>query len=120
VLDADVACLEQLAQQVQKLARKYGLDAVKTNNLQLVCEELFVYLADAPGGTERSIRFRFEQADQTVLVEVDDKGDFGDVDDVNGELQSTDQLGLFLLNRVARKVEHLRFGEYHAIHCEIE
>lgn len=120
VLDADVACLEQLALQVQKLARKYGLDAVKTNNLQLVCEELFVYLADAPGGTERSIRFRFEQADQAVLVEVDDKGDFGDVDDVNGELQSTDQLGLFLLNRVARKVEHLRFGEYHAIHCEIE
>ncbi len=113
---------------VDALGKRYDLPPKPVHNLQLCCEEVFVHLcnADAAEGSNRSVLFRANLEEDAVLVEVTDRSLAEDVDlpRLPADLKTAapedlQHLGLFLVSKIARKVNHMRISGHNYISFEI-
>ncbi len=116
----DLDELFKLRRFIDDLQTLFQLDSKRLFNLQLVCEELFAYLHD--NETKAQITFSYKLTDDSILVEVTDRSTIIDIDDIDAEQiieSKPEELGLLLLNKIARNVRHIRIGEHNSIIFEI-
>ena len=113
---------------IEKQASIFGLSPSQATALQLACEEIFMHICRNSEGTPdvNQIQIQLASQEDHIQVDVEDRSKVSDVDDpvaipqpevaTEGEL---DQLGLFLLNKVAQDVTHIRISGYNCISFKI-
>ncbi len=118
-LRADLTSLPKLQEFVDQTKERFQLDDSLRHDLNLCCEEVFVYLCEAGAeeGPERSVTVRATLEEDTVLVEITDRSSVGDVDlpHVPDDLEAASpeelgDLGLVLVSKLAHDVNHLKIS----------
>jgi NCS2 family nucleobase:cation symporter-2/xanthine permease XanP len=121
---ASLASLETLQEFAEQKAKRFGLDESVRHDLQLCCEEVFVFLceADAREGPARNVFVRLTREEDTILVELADRSTVEDVDlpripDDLGAAgpEELGHLGLVLVSKLAHDVNHLRISGWNYI-----
>ncbi len=118
-LRADLADLPKLQGFVDQTTERFQFDDSLQHDLQLCCEEIFVFLceADAEEGSERTVVVRCTLEEDTVLVEITDRSSVEDIDlprlpdDLGAaSLEELRHLGLVLVSKLAHDVNHLKIS----------
>lgn len=105
---------------VDEISPKFKLDKSQIFNLQLACEEVFAFLQNS--NSNSPISFHFEQKDKNLLIEVTDRSDIIDIDQIDPDLiieRKPEELGLLLLNKLTKNIKHLRIGNHNSIMFEV-
>ena len=127
-LEPDPAQVSTLNNYIEEQASSFGLSTSQANSLQLACEEVFMHICRNSGaGAEANIvRIQLTGREDHIQVEIEDRSRASDVDDQivlpKPELATEaelDQLGLILLNKVAKEVSHIRISGYNCISFKI-
>ena len=121
---ASPANLGFLHEFTEKTAERFLLDEAVRNDLQLCCEEVFVFLceADMREGPARNVLVRLTREENTILVELTDRSAIEDVDlpripsDLGAAApEDLGHLGLVLVSKLAQDVNHLRISGWNYI-----
>lgn len=113
---------------IETQASTLRLSPSQATALQLACEEIFMHLCRNSDGTrdENQIQIQLVSQEDHIQVDVEDRSKVSDVDDPivmpQPEIateEELDQLGLFLLNKVAQEVTHIRISGYNCISFKI-
>ena len=127
-VEPDPAQVSTLNTFIEEQASSLGLSPSQANALQLACEEVFMHICrNSEGGAGANIvRIQLTGREDHIQIDVEDRSQASDVDDhmvmpqpeaaTEAEL---DHLGLFLLNKVAREVTHIRISGYNCISFKI-
>lgn len=121
-LPYDISELKDLHSLISSLNTDFNLTPQQYGKLQLSCEEIFAYLITSNPKQKGMIHFNFSLEEDFVQVVVEDKSEITDVDLVeDSEILETRQkeLGLLLVNKIAKKVEHVRINGYNTISFQI-
>lgn len=119
-LTKDLDELPKLRHFIDDLQTIFQLEPKRLFNLQLVCEELFAFMQI--NETNAQITFNYKLIDGSLQVEVTDRSTIIDIDDIDSKQiieSKPEELGLLLLNKIARNVKHIRIGEHNSIMFEI-
>lgn len=124
-IPAAVTHIPALTEFVDGLQGRFHLQDAAVYNLHLCCEEVFVHLCGAGGrDADGTILFQASLEESAILVEITDRSAAADVDADLAELPadlrtaSPDQLqnlGLLLLSKLAREVNHIRISGYNYV-----
>ena len=117
-LRADLTDLPKLQGFVDRTTERFQFDDSLQHDLQLCCEEIFVCLCEADAeGSERTVAVRCTLEEDMMLVEITDRSSVEDVDlprvpdDVGAaSLEELRHLGLVLVSKLARDVNHLKIS----------
>jgi xanthine permease XanP len=112
--------LQRLKHFIDELQSQFQLDAKRLFNLQLACEELFAFLHDTE--SQNKITFNYKAGEDGLLVEVTDRSDIIDIDEIDqSEIieKKPEELGLLLLNKITKNVKHIHIGKHNSIMFEI-
>ena len=127
-LNSDPVEVSTLTNFLEEQASSLALSSSQANALQLACEEVFMHICrNAEGLTETNrVQIQIIGKEDYVQIDFEDQSRVGDVDDTfvmpkpevatEAEL---DHLGLFLLNKVAKEVTHIRISGYNCISFKI-
>ena len=121
-LPYDISKLKDLHSLISSLNTDFNLTPQQYSKLQLSCEEIFAYLSTSNPKQKGMIYFNFSLGENFVQVVVEDKSEITDVDLVeDSEILETRQkeLGLLLVNKIAKKVEHACINGYNTISFQI-
>jgi len=127
-LKPDPAQVSTLNNFIEEHASSLALSPSQANALQLACEEVFMHICrNSESATEANmVRIQLVSKEDHIQIDVEDRSRVSDVDDpivmpepeVATETE-LDQLGLFLLNKVAKEVTHIRISGYNFISFKI-
>ena len=127
-LKPDPAEVSTLNNFIEKQASSLALSPSQANALQLACEEVFMHLCRSPEGTTgtNTVQIQLMSREDHIQIDIEDRSQVSDVDDTivmpkpevatEAEL---DHFGLFLLNKVAKDVTHIRISGYNCISFKI-
>jgi NCS2 family nucleobase:cation symporter-2/xanthine permease XanP len=127
-LKPDPAQVSALNNFIEEQASSLGLSLSQANALQLACEEVFMHISggEDEASDTNTVQVQLLSREDHVQVDFEDRSQVRDVDDTivmpkpevatEAEL---DQLGLFLLNKVAKEVTHIRISGYNCISFKI-
>lgn len=119
-LKPEMKALRQLQDFLAEASTAFSLTDKTSFQLQLLCEETFVYLVSAAGEAgdkTKELRFTLTADEQGLLVEVQDRSEVEDIDMVTlpedpgtASQAELDRLGLALLGKIASDVTHIRIS----------
>ena len=118
---ANIGTLHEFTEQT---AERFRLNDAVRNDLQLCCEEVFVFLCegDMREGPARNVLVRLTREENTILVELTDRSAIEDVDlpripsDLGAAApEDLRHLGLVLVSKLAHDVNHLRISGWNYI-----
>ncbi len=127
-LDPDPAQVRVLQEFIQDLATPFRMTDSHVYALQLACEEVFTHICRNPvdGGNADQVRFQWVREEEHIQVEVEHRSKVSDVDEPippgepeHATDEELEQLGLFLLHKVASDVSHIRISGYNCISFKI-
>ncbi len=127
-LEPDPAQVATLNNFIEEQASSLGLSPSQANNLQLACEEVFMHICQNSEGTTDTdkVQIQLLSKENHIHVDMEDRSQLCDVDDTivmpKPEVATEadlDHLGLFLLNKVAKEVTHIRISGYNCISFKI-
>ena len=113
---------------IEEQASSLGLSSSQANAVQLACEEVFMHICrNSEGPTETNeVHIQLVSREDHIQIDVEDRSRVSDVDDPIAMPQpevatetELDQLGLILLNKVAKEVSHIRISGYNCISFKI-
>jgi anti-sigma regulatory factor (Ser/Thr protein kinase) len=120
VLAPNLQELSKLKDFTADLGSVFNLSDKMIFRLQLLCEEIFVFLVGSEppeNSQQKTIRFNFTAGEEGLLVEVKDRSETEDLDAVvfpeNLAVASESELaklGLALLGKMAQEVAHIRIS----------
>lgn len=112
--------LMQLQGNICSFASWYGLDAKKTNRLQLCTEELIYEMLDygqADGTPDIQIQISFDERDKCTLIELRSKGKR--YDPFEAEPDDETHLGVTILKNTAKRLDYRFDGENNCFEIEL-
>lgn len=112
--------LMQLQGNICSFASRYGLDAKKTNRLQLCTEELIYEMLDygqADGTPDIQIQISFDERDKCTLIELRSKGKR--YDPFEAEPDDETHLGVTILKNTAKRLDYRFDGENNCFEIEL-
>lgn len=112
--------LMQLQGNICSFASRYGLDAKKTNRLQLCTEELIYEMLDygqADGTPDIQIQISFDERDKCTLIELRSKGKR--YDPFEAESDDEIHLGVTILKNTAKRIDYRFDGENNCFEIEL-
>ena len=112
--------LMQLQGSIRSFASRYGLDAKKTNRLQLCTEELIYEMLDygqADGTPDIQIQISFDERDKCTLIELRSKGKR--YDPFEAEPDDETHLGVTILKNTAKRIDYRFDGENNCFEIEL-
>ena len=129
-IPAQASALGQLQDFIETLDGRLSLTPQQRHNLHLCSEEVFIHLcqAEREAQTGQYIAFQVSAGEQGVLMEIADRSAATDVDfprppqlpQLPTDLEMTsaeelDELGLFLVSKIAAQVSHQRIAGHNYI-----
>ena len=127
-LTPDPVHMSTLTQFIEDHAKDFDLSTSQRNSIQLACEEVFMHICrnSPPLPNPNVVNIQLLEREDHVHIDIQDRSQGSDVDepaDLPEPEKATeselDQLGLFLLNKVAREVTHIRISGYNCISFKI-
>jgi len=121
---ASTASLGKLEEFSGTAAERFRLDESVRHDLQLCCEEVFVFLCEGDARQEhgRDVLVRITSEEDTILVELTDRSAIEDVDLPQSPAdlgaagpEDLSHLGLMLVSKLAHDVNHLRISGWNYI-----
>lgn len=112
--------LMQLQGNICSFASRYGLDAKKTNRLQLCTEELIYEMLDygqADGTPDIQIQISFDERDKCTIIELRSRGK--KYDPFEAESDDEIHLGVTILKNTAKRIEYRFDGENNCFEIEL-
>ena len=112
--------LMQLQGSIRSFASRYGLDAKKTNRLQLCTEELIYEMLDygqADGTSDIQIQISFDERDKCTLIELRSRGK--KYDPFEAESDDEIHLGVTILKNTAKRIDYRFDGENNCFEIEL-
>ena len=112
--------LMQLQGNICSFASRYGLDAKKTNRLQLCTEELIYEMLDygqADGTPDIQIQISFDERDKCTLIELRSNGKR--YDPFEAEPDDETHLGVTILKNTAKRLDYRFDGENNCFEIEL-
>mgnify|MGYP004654330797 FL=1 len=112
--------LMQLQGSIRSFASRYGLDAKKTNRLQLCTEELIYEMLDygqADGTPDIQIQISFDERDKCTLIELRSRGK--KYDPFEAESDDEIHLGVTILKNTAKRINYRFDGENNCFEIEL-
>lgn len=112
--------LMQLQGNICSFASRYGLDAKKTNRLQLCTEELIYEMLDygqADGTPDIQMQISFDERDKCTLIELRSKGKR--YDPFEAEPDDETHLGVTILKNTAKRLDYRFDGENNCFEIEL-
>ena len=112
--------LMQLQGNICSFASRYGLDAKKTNRLQLCTEELIYEMLDygqADGTPDIQIQISFDERDKCTLIELRSRGK--KYDPFEAESDDEIHLGVTILKNTAKRIDYRFDGENNCFEIEL-
>lgn len=104
----------------QDMQQKYALNERDLYRLRLCAEELFTFMCEQKEGSGLTARFAlYRSAKDSLVCEVTVGAKLADADVVPESCEPGEQLDLILLNKLASRVEHVRFGTNDYISFEL-
>lgn len=120
VVNAHLEELTRLQDFINETVTGFSLTTKTRFEMQLLCEEVFVYLVDSleeEGGKEQKIHFTIIADEEGLLVEVVDRSEVSDLDLAHlpedleeASKEELGRLGLALLGKIAYEVVHVRIS----------
>ena len=127
-LEADPDQISTLNNFIEERASNFALSPSQANALQLACEEVFMHISrdSKDASDENVVQIQLLRREDHIQIDMEDRSRVKDIDDpiimpkpeVATETE-LDQLGLFLLNKVAKEVTHIRISGYNCISFKI-
>lgn len=126
-IPAQASALAQLQDFIETLDGRLSLTPQQRHNLHLCSEEVFIHLchADREAQTGQQIAFQVSAGEEGVLMEIADRSaatavDFPRPPQLHTDLEMTsaeelDELGLFLVSKIAARVSHQRIAGHNYI-----
>ena len=124
-LDYDPQKAAELSGFIEGFRDSYRLSAKEVFELQLGSEEVFSYICNTASSRKGKVRFKWLFEADRIAVSVEDQSDISEIDLVKAaetnqltpdELR---ELGLVILNKIAKDVVHYRIGGYNSISFDI-
>lgn len=112
--------LMQLQGSIRSFASRYGLDAKKTNRLQLCTEELIYEMLDygqADGTPDIQIQISFDERDKCTIIELRSRGK--KYDPFEAESDDEIHLGVTILKNTAKRIDYRFDGENNCFEIEL-
>lgn len=118
-LKSETGALEELNEFISEMEKSFKLTHKLVLNLQLLCEEVFIYLCNIQQkeGLSNHTLFTFIQQEDGIAVEVQDRSTADEIDRIEAAKDMTlatqeelDQLGLVLLSKMGQEVSHIRIS----------
>ena len=124
-LDYDPDQVAALSTFIRGFKDSYRLSSKEIFELQLGSEEVFSFICNTASARKGKIRFKWLMEPGRIAVSVEDQSDIGEVD-LPRPMESNqltaedlDQLGLLILNKIARNVVHYRIEGHNSISFDI-
>jgi NCS2 family nucleobase:cation symporter-2/xanthine permease XanP len=127
-LGPDPAQVSTLNNFIEEQASSFGLSPSQANALQLACEEVFMHISreSKDASDANGVQIQLLSRENHIQIDIEDRSQVSDVDDTlvmpKPEVateEELDHLGLFLLNKVAKEVTHIRISGYNCISFKI-
>ena len=122
-IDARAFDLPKMQGGIQAFAEKYGLNARRTNRLQLCCEELIYEMLDHAcegDAVKISLDVTYSEADGTVAINLTCAGkSYNPLDKTFGEDVDEDNLGAMILHNLAQDYSHEYSGGVNKINFSL-
>ena len=112
--------LMQLQGSIRSFASRYGLDAKKTNRLQLCTEELVYEMLNcrqADDVPDIQIQISFDERDKCTIIELCSRGN--KYDPFEAEPDDGIHLGVTILKNTAKRIAHRFDGENNCFEIEL-
>ncbi|WP_029896393.1 solute carrier family 23 protein [Desulfohalovibrio reitneri] len=121
-LPARLEGTRRLAEHLERMARKYGLDQRSRNRLELACEEVYshvvTHLREGGESGKRAVTLGLRPEPDHVQVEIAGRARVEDVEEIDrcevspGTEEDMHCLGLYMLHKIARDVHHIHISGY--------
>jgi len=107
----------KLQDSIESVKMNFEMISKQYYNLQLCCEEVFGYICEASENLKGSISFNFSEENEHIKVLVENKSKLKDIDliDENEIAPQSLELGLLVVNKLAKDVEHIIIDGHNAI-----
>lgn len=128
-LPADPNALNDLNTFLQEISTRFKINEGILFKLQLLCEEIFVYLCSISekNSSRERIAFMFSEEEDGLLVEIKDRSQADDIDLVEipedvaqASTEELDRLGMVMLGKMAKEVNHIRISGVNYISFKLE
>jgi NCS2 family nucleobase:cation symporter-2/xanthine permease XanP len=115
--------IPQLQQWLERISHKKGIDKGLTLKVNLIAEELFVFMLNNSSNIDGKMSFRFRYEDEQIQLDMNDKGKVEDVD-IPVEMEKVwkdtpEKLGLVLVQKLASEFEHTKISDYNYISIKV-
>jgi len=121
-LKYQITQLKELQKFINSFTADQNISQEKSSLVQLASEEIFAYICTKNPQKTGDIHFKLSVSEDEVLTTVEDRSNIKDVDlvdDTGPMMVDPEELGLLILNKIVKEIEHVRINGYNTISFKI-